>query len=219
MADSFLDIVSGVPTLKAAVASSAGAGDAGKIPRLGAAGVLDPSLLPTIPGCDYLGGDEASNSAYLPFDGIFSADYDIYTVHFVDLAPVADNVTLLLRWRDAGADVTGTTHYTGLRYIAPTASTAGSLFASSTSGHVCPYAEQGNAAGECANLTITMAPRSGARKEIRIEGSYVNYLGNLIGVSGNSTLANTTAMTGFKVLYNTTNISSGKVLVYGWHLP
>ncbi|MCB0961060.1 MAG: hypothetical protein KDB04_16245 [Acidimicrobiales bacterium] len=219
MADSFLDLVNGVLTLKPTVASSAGAGDAGKIPRLGDDGLLDPSMMPVIPGSVPIASDVASNNSYLLFDGVFSSSYDVYEIHFIDLAPVADSAALLWRWRDAGADVTGTTHYTGFRYRAPVLSAAGDLFANSTAGHHCPYIDLGNASGECCKLRIIAFPRSTARKEIFFEGSYVNYLGNLIQVNGASTLANTTAMTGCKILFIGTNIASGKVVIYGAKLP
>lgn len=48
MADKFIDIVNGVPTLKTPVGSSAGSGDAGKIPKLDSGGKLDASMMPSI---------------------------------------------------------------------------------------------------------------------------------------------------------------------------
>lgn len=47
MADKFLDLIDGVPTLKTPVASSAGSGDAGKIPKLDANGQLDLTMMPS----------------------------------------------------------------------------------------------------------------------------------------------------------------------------
>lgn len=221
MADSFLDLVNGVPTLKATVASSAGAGDAGKIPRLGAAGVLDPSFLASISGSDLIAADVASNDSYLLFDGVFTSGYDVYEIHVIELAPVADSSLLLFRWRNAGSDVTGTTHYTAFRWYAPVlgAGYAGDSFANSTSGHPFPYTDLGNASGECCSLRALLLPRSTLRKEMFFQGSYVNFLGNTIQVNGGSVLANTTAMSGCKILYNGTNIASGKVAIYGAKLP
>lgn len=219
MADKFLDLVNGVPTLKATVASSAGAGDAGKIPRLGASGVLDPSFLPSIPGSDLIAADVASNDSYLLFDGVFTSGYDVYEIHFVELVPVGDGVALLFRWRDGGSDVTGTTHYTAFRYQAPITTGGGDASANSTSGHICPYTDLGNAAGEHCSLVIKTVPRSSLRKLIKFSGHYINSSGGLLAIDGSSTLANTTAMSGCKILYNGTNIASGKVAIYGAKLP
>lgn len=52
MAGTFLDIVSGVITQVSAVASSAGAGDSGKIPKLDGSGKLDSTMMPTGVGAD-----------------------------------------------------------------------------------------------------------------------------------------------------------------------
>lgn len=166
-------------------------------------------------GMVLLASGTASSSSALTFDGCFSSTYDAYQIQFVDLAVATDNVAILFRWRDAGADVTGATHYTGFRYQAPVISVGGDIFANSTSGHLCPYTELGNAAGECCKLSILAFPRSTTRKEIFFAGSYVNYIGNLIQVQGGSTLANTTAMSGFKVLASSGNIASGSIYVYG----
>lgn len=219
MADSFLDLVNGVPTLKPTVASSAGAGDAGKIPRLGDDGLLDPSMMPVIPGSVPIASDVASNNAYLLFDGVFTSDYDLYEIHFIELVPVADGVTLLFRWRNAGSDVTGTTHYTAFRYQTPIPTGGGDAAANSTSGHVCPYTDLGNAAGEHCSLVIKTVPRSSLRKLLKFSGHYINSSGGLLSIDGSSTLANTTPMSGCKILYSGTNIASGKVVIYGAKLP
>lgn len=47
MADKFIDIVSGVKTLKTPITTSAGAGDAGKLPSLDSTGRLDTSFMPS----------------------------------------------------------------------------------------------------------------------------------------------------------------------------
>lgn len=47
MADKFVDKQTGEEVLKSPVTSSAGAGDAGKIPALNGSGTLDPSFFPT----------------------------------------------------------------------------------------------------------------------------------------------------------------------------
>jgi len=47
MAGDFLKLVNGVITEALAIITSAGAGDSGKIPKLDAAGKLDPSLMPS----------------------------------------------------------------------------------------------------------------------------------------------------------------------------
>ena len=47
MADKFLDLIDGVPTLKTPVATSSGSGDAGKIPKLDANGQLDLTMMPS----------------------------------------------------------------------------------------------------------------------------------------------------------------------------
>lgn len=52
MADKYISNVLGVLTEKEATVTSAGAGDAGKIPALGAAGRLDNSVMPTGIGAD-----------------------------------------------------------------------------------------------------------------------------------------------------------------------
>lgn len=43
----FLNLTNGVPTQENAIATSAGAGDAGKIPKLDGSGKLDSTLMPT----------------------------------------------------------------------------------------------------------------------------------------------------------------------------
>lgn len=48
MADKFIDMINGVPTLKTPLGSSAGSGDAGKIPKLDSGGKLDASMMPSI---------------------------------------------------------------------------------------------------------------------------------------------------------------------------
>lgn len=50
--DKFLYLNSGVPTEKAAIQSSTGSGDAGKIPALDSNGKLDNSMMPTGIGAD-----------------------------------------------------------------------------------------------------------------------------------------------------------------------
>ena len=52
MAEKYLKQVAGVTTEQEALVSSAGAGDAGKIPALDAAGRLDTSMMPTGIGAD-----------------------------------------------------------------------------------------------------------------------------------------------------------------------
>lgn len=52
MPDTYLDLVAGVPTRKAAIDESLGAGDAGKIPALDASGRFDESFMPTGIGAD-----------------------------------------------------------------------------------------------------------------------------------------------------------------------
>ena len=44
--EKFLQLVNGVPTGKAAIQASAGAGDAGKIPALDSQGRMDQSMMP-----------------------------------------------------------------------------------------------------------------------------------------------------------------------------
>lgn len=185
------------------------------------AGVEKKVLLNLIGGggdCVLLDSATASSSAALTFDGVFTSSYDAYRIDLIDIAPATDSVTLLFRWRDAGSDVTGTAHYTGFNYTTPIlASSQGTLYVNSTSGHPCPHTDLGNAAGETTTLTVWALPRSTVRKAITFSGYYYNYLGSMIGVPGGmSTLANTTAMSGFKLLYNSGNIASGKVRVYGY---
>jgi len=52
MADKFIYLNSGIPTEKEATATSAGAGDAGKVVALNAQGDIDASMLPTGIGAD-----------------------------------------------------------------------------------------------------------------------------------------------------------------------
>ena len=171
-----------------------------------------------IPGSELIRSETASNDAYLLFDDVFSSTFDVYEIHFVQLRPVAEPVTLFFRWRDAGADVTGTTHYTGFRYNSPLIGTGNDAFTNSTSGHVCPWTDLGNGSGKYIDLVIRTVPRSTLRKSLRFSGHYLDSSGGLLSVDGLSTLANTTAMSGFKVLYNTNNIASGKVAVYGYKI-
>jgi len=48
VADRYLTNLSGIRTFREAIVTSAGAGDAGKIPALGATGVLDMSVMPLV---------------------------------------------------------------------------------------------------------------------------------------------------------------------------
>ena len=163
----------------------------------------------------FITSSTASSSAALTFDGCFSSTYDAYEVHLYDIAPATDAVTLLFRWRNAGVDVTGASHYTSLRYRLPVAVASGDLYANSTNGHPLPYTDHGNAAGEVTNLVVEIRPRSTVKKELVFNGSYVNSIGTQAIVDGGSYLANTTAMSGFKLLFSSGNIASGSVYVYG----
>lgn len=72
MADRYLTKIAGVQTLKEVITESAGAGDAGKIVGLDAAGKLDPTLLPDGVGADTFVGPTTENLT----DGNFVDIYD-----------------------------------------------------------------------------------------------------------------------------------------------
>jgi hypothetical protein len=73
MSDKYLYLNSGIPTEKAAVASSAGAGDAGKIPALDAAGRLDNSMMPSGIGADTASIASSENLAAGDFVNVWNS--------------------------------------------------------------------------------------------------------------------------------------------------
>jgi len=167
------------------------------------------------PGRELITSGVASSSTALTFDGCFSAKYDVYEIDYTNLKVANDGVGLLFRWRNAGVDVTGTTHYTLFRYFIPASGSVGDASSSSTSGHYCPHSALGNNTLEDVSLCITTRPNSPLGKELNFQGHYVLPDGTKVGLVGMSTLADVTAMTGFKVVATTGLLASGSVAVYG----
>ena len=71
MADKYLKLNAGVPTETEATISSAGAGDAGKIPALDGAGKLDSTMMPTGIGADTSSVVSSENLAAGDFVNIY----------------------------------------------------------------------------------------------------------------------------------------------------
>lgn len=72
MADKYLKLNSGVPTETEAKVTSAGAGDAGKIPALDGTGKLDTSMMPTGIGADTASIVTSENLAAGDFVNVFN---------------------------------------------------------------------------------------------------------------------------------------------------
>ncbi len=73
MANKYLSLISGVKTLIEAITSSAGAGDAGKIPGLDSSGRLDTSFMPVGIGADTASIEASENLSAGDFVDIYDA--------------------------------------------------------------------------------------------------------------------------------------------------
>jgi hypothetical protein len=72
MPNTYLDLDAGVPTRKAAIDSSAGAGDAGKIPALDGSGRLNANMMPSGIGADTATVQASENLAAGDFVNIWN---------------------------------------------------------------------------------------------------------------------------------------------------
>lgn len=167
-------------------------------------------------GMVLLASGTASSSSALTFDGCFSSTYDAYIIEIVDLVPATDAVSLWMRWRNSGADVTGTSHYYALNYRDMVTPGFGNLSGNSTSGHIIGHANDiGNASGEGITAKVEIWPRSSRYKIVETTGQWISAAGLKVGFTSSGTLANTTAMSGVKFLMSSGNISGGSIYVYG----
>ena len=143
MADKFLYNNSGVVTEKAAITTSAGAGDSGKIPGLDSSGRLDNSMMPvglgadtaTITASESLAAGDLVNVWNSTGAKVRKADATVAgkEAHGFVLSAVSSSASATVYFEGTNTGVSGLT--AGVQYLATTAGTA-TTTAPSGSGNV-----------------------------------------------------------------------------------